>query len=361
MLRGPVLMLVLLAACDDPQTGTNTEDLSALSAQVAQLQADLDETTDRLELLETTDGWDEDRIASLEGVVTTINGSYASETWVTDQGYATDADLTSLAGDVSTATSRLDAQDSTLAELRTDVDRNTTDALRNTNELTDQASDISDNADAIAALQSDVGTNTAAIATNTSSIATGTTAITTLQSDVSTLQADVTDLESDGGDVETRLTDAEDTLSDLEARGDRHYATFSGNQSRGPATSWANIPGRTLTFTKAEAASGLYIMYHDSVRVTNSGGAWCRYEILIDGRACTAPRAIFTDIYEGTNGTNIHRPSPVAGFCTQTSAGAIGSGSHTITVRWSNPGNKGQCYAGWNSITGHIYVDELTL
>jgi hypothetical protein len=112
-----------------------------------------------------------------------------------------------------------------------------------------------------------------------------------------------------------------------------------------------------LTFTKVESSSPIYVMYHDTLRVTGTTSSWCRWEVLIDGDPCTSPGAIYTDLHE--DGSNIHRTSPVAGFCTATAKGSIGAGSHTITVRHQRPGGRGQCYTGWDNVRGHLFVDEL--
>lgn len=101
------------------------------------------------------------------------------------------------------------------------------------------------------------------------------------------------------------------------------------------------------------------MVYQDNQRVTGTISSYCQHEVLIDGRSCTSPGPITASIHE--NGNNIHRPSPVSGFCSSTSAGAIGSGSHTLTVRHRSPNARGECYTGWPSARGFILVEELAL
>lgn len=418
MRYGALFAVLLVVGCDDPDTEVNGQDIAELQDALAQLQAQADATDGKVGDIEAT--VDSTLGPRVEGLETAVDGlqaaGLATEAWVEAQSFATteltdglqgavdthgmaisqnQADISKNATDLGTTNAEIAANAADIASNTLDIGANTVDIGLNTtgvsanrsasaanasgvsanaSGIANNATDIASNTTAIGTNRTDIATNTASIGTNRTdiasntastgtnrtNIASNTTAIGTNRTNIASNASSISTNVSNISDLDDAVADLDDDVADLQDAGKKHYATFrTGNYVYGPSTTWRTIPAAKLTFTKAQSASGLYVMYHDNLRVTGGVSSYCTYEVLIDGRSCSSPGPITGDIHE--NGNNIHRPSPSAGFCTATSAGAIGSGSHTITVRHRTPGNRGQCYTGWPSSVGHIFVEELAL
>jgi len=104
---------------------------------------------------------------------------------------------------------------------------------------------------------------------------------------------------------------------------------------------------RTMTFNKKHADSNVRILYVDNFRVIGNG-AWCRWEVKVDGQSCPAPLA--TTVHT-VNGENDHHPGTVVGTCP-----GLAAGDHTVTVVLNSSG--ADCYTGWDT-TAVIEVQEL--
>lgn len=73
---------------------------------------------------------------------------------------------------------------------------------------------------------------------------------------------------------------------------------------------------------------------------------------------------IYTYYTAGSDGSwhNHHRMGSVEGICLATSAGSIGAGSHTVSIRVdpaASYGSRRDCYTGWNNHRGMIAVKEI--
>ena len=111
---------------------------------------------------------------------------------------------------------------------------------------------------------------------------------------------------------------------------------------------------RALSFIKKQKNTGLRILYSANIREHNAN-AHSRWYIKINGHECTKPGKI--DIAHYHYRTNdIYLPTVLLGTCTATSRGAIGAGSHVISVhvRGSNS------YSGWAS-TCFFEIREICL
>ena len=96
----------------------------------------------------------------------------------------------------------------------------------------------------------------------------------------------------------------------------------------------------SITYVKKRADTLLKVSYSANIRVFSADGVGtvggARWFVKIDEEECSAPSAI--DIFYLRLGEdNIHIPSVLKGICGGTSGGAIGTGSHTITVHVGDP------------------------
>jgi hypothetical protein len=230
------------------------------------------------------------------------------------------ARVASLNSEVTSLTEEV-AANTTLAE------SNASGVAANATQTSSNAAAISTNGTTIASNATDIGTNSANIATNTGDIAGHDTTLGTHQSQLDSLAAT-------------------ETL---------HRATFSGDDGADSGV----LTGRELTFTKALAASELLIVYYDSFRAWKGSDASCSWEILINGEPCTSPSAIRQDLFVDLS-QNIHRADTVSGICAETTSGAIGAGSVTLTVEVSTTFGAGtDCYTGWSTLTGFLMAQEV--
>merc|ERR1719181_1812854 len=83
------------------------------------------------------------------------------------------------------------------------------------------------------------------------------------------------------------------------------------------------VTGRKLTFKKASSGSHLRFTWGTNLRVrakNNSGGAWCNWELRVDGKSCGNPSKIGVSMH-AMNNDNDHIPVEVVGWCRSIGAG----------------------------------------
>jgi hypothetical protein len=118
------------------------------------------------------------------------------------------------------------------------------------------------------------------------------------------------------------------------------------------------VSGRTLNFTKTQAATGIRISYVDNLRTYFSGlgGVACQWELRIDGASCTSPGALSFHHHVGYDNNNFHTASSLFGTCF-----GVGVGAHTIRVHVSPMSGypTADCYTGWNDQYWAIEAEEV--
>lgn len=120
------------------------------------------------------------------------------------------------------------------------------------------------------------------------------------------------------------------------------------------------VTARNFNFLKQLAYTRLRLAYVDSISVINqlSAGKTCRWDILVDGKACSDDiRAdVFTDVMHKPQ----YQPRSVAGYC-----GRIKAGRHGLNVKVSEAtvgSLSGSCHTGWSdgssfTLEAHEVVD----
>merc|ERR1719482_1667199 len=96
----------------------------------------------------------------------------------------------------------------------------------------------------------------------------------------------------------------------------------------GRENGWAN--NRLLNFNKKSSGSQLRLTWASNLRVragNNRGGAWCNWELRIDGKSCSQPSKIGVSMHSQQN-DNDHIPVEVVGWCRN-----IGKGNHKRQLR----------------------------
>jgi len=101
--------------------------------------------------------------------------------------------------------------------------------------------------------------------------------------------------------------------------------------------------GRTITFTKKVANTGIRVMWSDNFRALGTNVA-CTWEILFNGVSCSNPGALRFDKFAGDTYSNRHDPTTVFGTCFGLPVGTV-----MITTRvGTTPGYVStDCYTGW--------------
>jgi hypothetical protein len=115
------------------------------------------------------------------------------------------------------------------------------------------------------------------------------------------------------------------------------------------------LAGRTVTFPKRAASTGLRVVWSDNFRVSTNNTA-CRWQVAFNGAACTNPGALAFDKYEGGTASNRHDPATVVGTCFGLAAGQV-----VITTRVGpTPGYAvADCATGWNNQLVSLEVEEV--
>lgn len=399
-----LVALVALAGCDsgDGPTQAEVDDLKAqvavLEANLAALQTDVGELGDgslgeTVAALDTTVTGLETRVTSLEAT------SFATESWVEGLGYgegiaevsgavsllddeleATAAEVTANNEGIAANAARIDTHATAIAKNTDDIATNAAeiaanDALIASNDaaitaldddLTDLVGDLGALEGTVADLGDDVTANGAAIAANTTDIADNATDIAVNASAIDSNADDLTELRGEVDDNTTAIDDnataigdaetAIDTLeTDVSDQGDaiellEAYSEVTWFKKRARNTTQSGtLTDRSLTFTKAEDDTDLWITWFDNLRVTG-GSLSCQWEILVDGETCSVPGRMLVDMYQNS-GSNLHIPTTLTQVCSETTtAGNIDAGSHTLSVRITGtvPGHsKGDCWTGW--------------
>lgn len=111
------------------------------------------------------------------------------------------------------------------------------------------------------------------------------------------------------------------------------------------------VSGRKLTFKKASSGSHLRFTWGTNLRVrakNNSGGAWCNWELRVDGKSCGNPSKIGVSMH-AMNNDNDHIPVEVVGWCR-----SIGAGTRNLQVYVSQGSGNSDCYTGWST---HDYME----
>jgi len=109
--------------------------------------------------------------------------------------------------------------------------------------------------------------------------------------------------------------------------------------------------GRVMKFDKRTDASQLRITWATNLRVrahNNRGGAYCHWELQIDGKSCSNPSKIGVSMHSQSNDNDLI-PVEVVGWCQ-----AIKRGPHTVQVYVSRSGSNSDCYTGWQT---HDYME----
>merc|ERR1719261_2354120 len=117
----------------------------------------------------------------------------------------------------------------------------------------------------------------------------------------------------------------------------------------GRENGWAN--NRLLTFNKKSSGSQLRLTWASNLRVragNNRGGAWCNWELRIDGKSCSQPSKIGVSMHSQQN-DNDHIPVEVVGWCRN-----IGKGNHRLQIYITRGNGNSDCYTGWNA---HDYME----
>merc|ERR1719353_595346 len=117
----------------------------------------------------------------------------------------------------------------------------------------------------------------------------------------------------------------------------------------GRENGWAN--NRLLNFNKRSSGSQLRLTWASNLRVrsnNNRGGAWCNWELRIDGRSCSQPSKIGVSMHSQQN-DNDHIPVEVVGWCRN-----IGAGKRRLQIYITRGSGNADCYTGWNA---HDYME----
>jgi len=134
-----------------------------------------------------------------------------------------------------------------------------------------------------------------------------------------------------------------DGFGTLETQSATHYDYFTSSDD----TDSGVLSDPTLGFTKDGDDSVLFINYYDNVRTNGSGKAY-RWEVLLNGEACTSPATIRGNLYADSR--NIHRIGTVSCYCEEKASGALAGGSINVSVQVGNASrySVAHCYIGCN-------------
>jgi len=198
-------------------------DISALQETVQTQQETIDALNTDLDAMDEQATADAARITALEEEIVAINGldltdllgevedntagitalqdaGHATEQWVTDQGYATDSDLTAMGTTVTANTSQ--------------IGQNSTFIAANDSAITANAAAVNTNILSIASNTTDIGANAAAITVAEGNIGLNASNISTNTVDIATNEADIA---SNGGDIATNTGDIASNAADIAA------------------------------------------------------------------------------------------------------------------------------------------------
>ena len=115
----------------------------------------------------------------------------------------------------------------------------------------------------------------------------------------------------------------------------------------------------TCDFQKVFSNSALRVTYQGVLRLIQTSNGYCgRWYLTINGKECSSPQPIDTVIYSyGTKGLNIHRASPLDGFCNNIPAGRVTVG---LSVGKCSGYSVGDAFTCWNSAC-RLIIEEVPL
>ena len=93
----------------------------------------------------------------------------------------------------------------------------------------------------------------------------------------------------------------------------------------------------STSFTKQSSSSSVRILYYDNLRVVGHK-KWCRWEVKVDGKSCTAPLAGSVHTLQSDND---YYPATIVGECL-----AVAAGKHNVNVAITQSGGA-DCHTGW--------------
>jgi hypothetical protein len=127
-----------------------------------------------------------------------------------------------------------------------------------------------------------------------------------------------------------------------------HRVSFTGMEEGEGA-----VDGRSLAFTKEDAETSLLVTYSDFFGMTGSGS--CEWTVLFNGEACVQPGSM------GAIGGGDLEGFTASGYCRATSAGELGAGPMTISVRATMITGTAPdtCRTGHKDIAGVLEAEEV--
>ena len=213
----PLILLALLLGCAEDTTETD-----AMLARIAALEADVDALGARAEAGDATDATQDAELVAVQAELDAITGAvdltdlaarvgateadvddhearlaavegsgYATEQWVTDQGYGTDAALSALTAVVGTNTAGIGTNTADITANAAGIATNAGGVATNAGGITANAVDIATNAGGVATNAAGIATNTADVATNAAAIGTNASGISSNADDITANAADV--------------------------------------------------------------------------------------------------------------------------------------------------------------------------
>ncbi|KAI0224109.1 hypothetical protein LSAT2_024863 [Lamellibrachia satsuma] len=114
-------------------------------------------------------------------------------------------------------------------------------------------------------------------------------------------------------------------------------------------------------FVKKREDTVLRVVWNGDLRLIHTGpkhGSCRRWFFTINGRECSEPRTIDTQLHVQTRDTNIHRPAYVEGYCRGVSAGHVNVGWNVGDCVGGHVFNAGDSDTGWGA-TVRIIVEEV--
>ena len=131
-----------------------------------------------------------------------------------------------------------------------------------------------------------------------------------------------------------------------------HVQTFVGGQH----TSFGLVPGRQLSFQKAEDDTAVRVTYYDTVSSSHDGSeaCVCSWEVLFNGQTCSDPGFVGAALV--ANVQNLESIS-VDGWCKGIPAGTV-----NLTVNVGATSNDCDCQTGFfQDSVGFIEAEELMM
>jgi archaellum component FlaC len=216
----------------------------------------------------------------------------------------------------------------------------------------------------ISGLRTDTNANTTSAASQGSELTSAQSAITSAQSAISALNGDLDATLDLIGENATAISDNALDITQVaaDASEPRTIQRIVGQRNEGQDS--GIIASRTLTFVKEHDDTTVRITWFDNRRTLGySYGYWRGY---IDGELCVDPKPMqwwhhsYGPRLDGDHYSDDHYNASLLGYCRATASGPIEAGTHTFTVEVVDVGgNRGDWYAGWNSTTFVVEMEEV--